>query len=128
MPLAATLYFTLSRGAIVACALGLVVFVVMARPRLLVTTLPAVVPFVAVALVVCYQADALTTEDFAGASGVDEGRTVGLVIALAMAAAAATQWALMRLDGRVEALRHPPASAAAGAARARRRSPRWRWW
>ena len=107
VPLAATLYFTLSRGAIVASALGLLVFFIVARPRLLLTTLPAVVPFVAVALVACYQADALTTEDFAGPSGVDEGRTVGLVIALAMAAAAATQWALLRFDARVEALRVP---------------------
>ena len=61
VPLAATLYFTLSRGAIAACALGLVVFVVMARPRPLITTLPAVLPFVAVALLACYQADTLTT-------------------------------------------------------------------
>ena len=107
VPLAATLYFTLSRGAIVACVLGLLVFAVAARPRRLITTLPSVVPFVAIALYACYQADVLTTADFASPSGEDQGRTVALVIALAMAAAGATQWVLLRLDERVDSLRIP---------------------
>jgi O-antigen ligase len=107
VPMAATLYFTLSRGAIAATIIGLAVFVVVARPRGLLTTLLAAGPAVAVALVVSYQADVLTSTDFASSEGVDQGRTVALVVLAAMAAAGLTQWYLLRFDGRLNELRLP---------------------
>ena len=107
VPMAATLYFTLSRGAIAATIVGLAVFVVVARPRGLLTTLLAAGPATAIALVACYQADVLTSIEFASPEGVDQGRTVALVVLAAMAAAGLVQWLLLRFDGRLDMLRMP---------------------
>jgi O-antigen ligase len=110
VPMVAALYFTLSRGAIAATIAGLAVFVVVARPRGLLTTLLAIGPATAVALVVCYQADVLTSSDFASSEGVDQGRTVALVVLAAMVAAGLVQRFLLRFDGRLDELRLPEGS------------------
>ncbi len=107
VPLGAALLFTFSRGSIAAAALGLAVFALVARPRELLTTLIAVAPPLAVALIVCYQADVVASEDFASAEGVDQGRTVALVVLAAMAVAGSVQALLLSLDDRLAALRLP---------------------
>ena len=59
--LALTLYFTFSRGAILALVLGLVVFLLVARSRGLVGTLLATAPVSAIAVALAYREDALAS-------------------------------------------------------------------
>ncbi len=98
VPLAATLYFSLSRGAIAATIVGLVIFAAVARPRGLVTTSLAVAPTAAIALIACYQADVLASIEFASQEGVDEGHNVALIILATMVAAGFVQALLLRVD------------------------------
>ncbi len=121
VPLAAALLFSFSRGAIAATVLGLAVFALVGRPRGLLTTVLAVAPPMAVALVVCYQADVVASADFAGSEGVDQGRTVFFVLLAAMAVAGTLQALLLSLDERLAEIRLPegvrrPALAAAAIA------------
>jgi O-antigen ligase len=64
-------------------------------------------PTTAVALVVCYQADALASVEFAGAEGVDQGRTVAVVLVLAMVAAGLARAIGLSFDERLPDLRVP---------------------
>ena len=109
--LAATLYFTFSRGAIVAGLLGLVLYVALARPRGLLSTALAVLLPIAVALVSCYRADLLATGHYASSAGIVEGHHVALVVALCTVAAALVRLLLLHiLDPRLERFSSPIAA------------------
>jgi len=118
--LATTVYFTFSRGAIVAGSIGIVVYLVLARPRGAVSGLVAAVPAAVVAVVVAYNADLLATLDPTTEAAVSQGHRVAWVLAACMIAAAAIRLALLRLDRRLARLRrvvHPrTALVAAGGA------------
>jgi O-antigen ligase len=86
--LAVGLYLTLSRGAILVLALGLVVFAVLARSRRLLTTVLAVAPPTALAVVVAYGRRGLTSDHPAGRLGVNGGRYLLLVLIACMLSAA----------------------------------------
>ncbi len=77
--LAATLFFTFSRGAIAAGAIGLVVYVLVARPRGLLSGVLATAPATAVLIVVAYHANLLDTvrPDDAGSSRAGSSRRAG---------------------------------------------------
>jgi hypothetical protein len=77
--LAATLFFTFSRGSIVAGAVGLVVYVLVARPRGLLSGALAAVPATAVLIVVAYHANLLDTLDPTTPAAVSQGHRVALV-------------------------------------------------
>ncbi len=79
--LATTVYFTFSRGAILAGGLGVVAYLVVARARGTVSGLLATVPAAAIALVVAYQADVLATEHPASEVGTSQGHHVAKVLA-----------------------------------------------
>jgi O-Antigen ligase len=102
LPLAgAALFFTFSRGAIAVGALGLLLYVLLARPRGLLGGLLAVMPASAVLAAIAYRASLLDTVDPTTPAAVAQGHRVALATALCCAGAAFARWWLCgRLDGR----------------------------
>jgi O-antigen ligase len=100
--LAATVYFTFSRGAILMMPLGVVAYLALARPRGAAGALLSVVPPTALAVIVAFGADALASDDPTTRAAVDQGRTVGIVVLAAMVLAAVLRPALAPLDRRME--------------------------
>jgi hypothetical protein len=106
--LAATLFFTFSRGSIAAGAIGLVVYVLVARPRALLSGALAVAPPTGVLMVVAYQANLLDTLDPTTPAAVSQGHRVALVAGICVLACAGLRLLfvfvldprLRRLDGR----------------------------
>jgi hypothetical protein len=96
--LAATVYFTFSRGAILVVPIGIVAYLALGRPRGALGGLLAGVPATAIAIVACFGAEALAADDPTTAAAVDQGRTVAIVIVAAMVLAAALRLALGRVD------------------------------
>jgi O-antigen ligase len=108
MPLlATTLYFTFSRGAIVAGITGLLAYVAFGRPRALISGLVASVPTTAIAVVVAYNADLLATTDPTTPAAVSQGHDVALAVALCAAGAALLRSLLLALDPRLKLPRMP---------------------
>lgn len=106
--LAATLYFTFSRGAIAAVLVGLLAYAVLARPRGLLPAALATLPPVAVALAVCYGASLLATGRYASSAGVAEGHRVAWVLLVCAAAAGLARLGLLAiLDPRLERVSLP---------------------
>ena len=120
--LAATLYFTFSRASIAVAVVGLVAYVLLARPRGLPSALLAALPTSTVAVVWAYEADLLAKPDPTTGAAVDQGHEVFIVLVLCAVVAAAARYALIRLgaDERVAAIhvprgtRNAVAAAAAG--------------
>jgi O-antigen ligase/polysaccharide polymerase Wzy-like membrane protein len=104
---AAALYFTFSRGGLAATIVGLVAYVLVARPRGLVSALLAAGPPTAVALVFCYRADLLSSADPASPAAVEQGHDVALAVGLAIVAAAVLRFLLLRLDRFLAELKGP---------------------
>jgi hypothetical protein len=100
--LAATIYFTFSRGAILVVPIGVVAYLALARPRGAVAALLAGVPATAIAIVACFGAEALSADDPTTAAAVDQGKTVAVVVVGAMVLAAVLRVALGRVDAWME--------------------------
>jgi O-antigen ligase len=77
--LAATLFFTFSRGSMIAGAIGIVVYVLVARPRALLSGALGVLPATAVLIVVAYHANLLDTLNPTTPAAVVQGHRVALV-------------------------------------------------
>jgi hypothetical protein len=106
--LAATLYFTFSRGSIGALLIGLVAFAALSARRELLTSFVAIVPPTVIAVVLCVGTHTLSTEHYAAPAGVAEGhRLTWELIACALAAGALRQL-LRPLDRRLAALELTP--------------------
>jgi hypothetical protein len=86
--LAATLFFTFSRGAIATGAIGLVAYVLVARPRALVGGVLATVPGTAALIVVAYHAKLLDTVDPTTPAAVSQGHRVAFAAAACAAVCA----------------------------------------
>jgi O-antigen ligase len=100
--LAATLFFTFSRGSIAAGVVGLVLYMLVGRPRGLLSGVLATAPPVAVALVFAYRANLLDTVDPTTPAAVSQGHRVALAAVLCVAAAAGLRLLLAtRLDPRL---------------------------
>jgi O-antigen ligase len=96
--LAATVYFTFSRGAILVVPIGVAAYLLLARPRGALGALLAGVPATAIAVIACFGAEALSADDPTTAAAVDQGRTVAIIVVLSMLLAAGLRFALGRLD------------------------------
>jgi hypothetical protein len=103
--LAVALYFTFSRGAIATAILALFVYLVLARPRGLLSGLIAVVPATAVAVSVAYGADLLAKENPTAPVAAGQADRVAWVTALAMVAAGILRALLLVLDARLARVR-----------------------
>jgi O-antigen ligase len=77
--LAATLFFTFSRGAIIAGAVGLAVYALVARPRGLLSAALVVLPATTALILVAYHANLLDTLDPTTPAAVAQGHHVALV-------------------------------------------------
>jgi O-Antigen ligase len=96
--LGATLLFTFSRGPMVAGALGLLAYALLARPRLLVSGLLATVPATAIAVKAAYDADLLASRDTTSAEAIAQGHDVATVVALCVLGAAVLRAVLLIPD------------------------------
>jgi len=76
--LAATLFFTFSRGAIVTGAIGLIVYVLVARPGALLSGALATLPVTAALMLLAYHANLLDTTDPTTPAAVAQGHRVAL--------------------------------------------------
>jgi hypothetical protein len=95
-------YLTLSRGAILAGAIGVLAYVVLAHPRRVLPALVATVVPAALAVRSAYGAGELTSKDFA--SAVDQGREVALVLVACVVAAMALRALGLLADRRLDAI------------------------
>jgi hypothetical protein len=102
--LACTVFFTFSRGAILVVPIGVVAYLLLARPRGALGGVIAGVPATAIAVTVCWGADALAADDPTTALAVDQGRTAAIVIVACMVLAAGLRLALAGLDRWTEGL------------------------
>jgi O-antigen ligase len=105
VPIAATtLFFTFSRGAILAVAIGLVAYIVIARSSTLFSALLTIVPATIIAIAVAYNANLLATTNPTSAAAVEQGKKVALAVLgcviFAAVARLATLWIDRRLEGR----------------------------
>jgi O-antigen ligase len=96
--LGATLVFTYSRGGIVATAIGVVLFLAIARPRGAISAAVAIVPPTTVAVLVAYNADLLARADRSSDAAISQGHKVALVVALCAAGAAGLRALMLRFD------------------------------
>jgi O-antigen ligase len=100
--LAATLFFTFSRGAIAAGVVGLAAYILVARPRLLVSGALAAVPCTAALIAVAYHAKLLDTVDPTTPAATAEGHRVALAVLASAAVCAALRLVFAaRLDPRL---------------------------
>lgn len=96
-----TLYLTFSRGAIWALPVGIVLYVLCAQPRGLLTAAVAAIP-AGVAVWVAYGAELLARADYDTAAAAPQARRVGLVLIACCVAAGALRAGLLLVDARVE--------------------------
>jgi O-antigen ligase len=101
--LAATLYFTFSRGAWLALALGVLAAVATARQRLrLIVAALVIAPFVAACLWLAAREDALSTRDTALGDAADAGHRLAAAIAALAIAASLAALVLGALERRIK--------------------------
>jgi hypothetical protein len=100
--LAGTLFFTFSRGAIAAGAIGLAVYALVARPRGLLSGALATAPASAALVVVAYRANLLDTVDPTTPAAVSQGHRVALAAVICSVVAAGLRLLFaVRLDPRL---------------------------
>ena len=107
--LAATLFFTFSRASIAVAIVGVLAYLLTARPRGFLPAALSALPATAIAVVWSYNADLLAQPDPTTAAAADQGREVFLVLVLCTLAAAALRFAFIRLavDDRLAAIDVP---------------------
>jgi O-antigen ligase len=124
--LAASLFFTHSRWAIAAGLIGLVIYIVVARPSGLLSGVLATAPASVVLIVVAYHADLLDTVDPTTPAAVSQGHRVALAAGVCTAVCAGLRAILAigldpllrRVSGRALMSRRTRLAAIAGAAAA----------
>jgi hypothetical protein len=105
--LAATLYYTLSRGGTWAAAGAVAVYLLVGRPRAMLSGVLATAPPVAALLLTLDPSNALTDPVWGTPASVAAGHDAALAIALSVAAAAGLRTVLLPLDGWVRSVSLP---------------------
>ncbi len=106
---AVTLFLTFSRGGIWVAPVGLVVYVLLAQPRGLLTALPAAGLPAAAAVYAGFQADALSDANFASsAAAIDQGHKLLWIVIGCMVAAAVLRTLGLAIDKRVARIKISP--------------------
>jgi O-antigen ligase len=108
--LLATLMFTFSRGGIAVGVIGVVAYLILARPRGAVGGLLAVVPTSVIAAIVALDADLLAMDDPTTRAAVDQGETVALTVGACMLVAVLVRAAALLVDRRLSRLSIGPAA------------------
>jgi O-Antigen ligase len=100
--LAATLFFTFSRGAIAAGAIALVVYMVVARPKALLSGVLATWPATAALILIAYHANLLDTVDPTTPAAISQGHRVAVAAGVCAAVSAGLRLLLEnKLDPRL---------------------------
>ena len=99
--LALGVYFPLSRGGIATAIVGVLAYVILARPRLLLVTLLTAGPPTAVAVVAAYGAEAVATPRYFAGAGPAEAHRVAIVLVACCAAAGLLRLLALPLDRRL---------------------------
>src|SRR5688572_26924247 len=105
--LAAALFFTYSRGATWAAVGAVVVFVLVGRPRGILSAAAATLPTTAVALMAANPPGALTGPNPLAREAVSTGNRIALTLALCAVSAGVLRALLLPLDNRFAAIRLP---------------------
>ena len=105
--LAATLFFTYSRGATWAAVGAVVVYVLVGRPRGILAAAAATLPTTAVALMTANPPGALTGPNPLAPEAVSTGNRIALTLALCTVTAGVLRALLLPLDNRIAAVRLP---------------------
>jgi hypothetical protein len=100
--LAATMYFTFSRGAIGALVIGMAALVLLTFRRGSITAAIAIVPPTAVAVLLCLGTHVLSTEHYEAPRGITEGHHLALELVGLAIVAGLLRLALVPLDRRME--------------------------
>jgi O-antigen ligase len=103
----AALLSTYSRGGLAVAAVGLVAYVVLGRPRGVLSALIATAPATAIAMKVTYDSPLLSNGAPVTAPVVSQGHHLGLVVVGCVALAVVLRIALLALDKRFEGERSP---------------------
>jgi hypothetical protein len=104
-PIAVTLYLTFSRGAIWVLPLGVVLYLLLAQPRGVLTGLPAAGLPAALAVKIAYGNELLARADYdSSTAAAAQGRHVLLVVLACAVGAAALRAVALPLDRRIEAI------------------------
>lgn len=106
-PVATALLLTFSRGALGITAIGLLTYVLIGRPRALLSALAAVVPAAAIALKAAWDAQLLALNDLRSPAAVAQGHHVAKVVLICLVVAGVLRGALLPLDRRLAAVRLP---------------------
>jgi hypothetical protein len=109
LPLLATaVYLTLSRGPVAAAAVGIAAFVLLGRPRGLLTGLIASLPLSIVAVASAYRHELLTSANPPAAAAAAQGHRVAVAVGLCVVGAAVLRMVLTPLDDRLARASLPP--------------------
>ena len=103
--LVGTIYLTLSRGSILAGALGVVALLLLGRSRGTIATLAAVVPFATYALLALYGTESLLDGTLESPADETEAEAAARSVALSCLGAALVRAGLLALDARLSRLR-----------------------
>lgn len=127
--LAATLFFTFSRGSILAGAIGLALYASVARPKGLISAAIATIPASGLLLVAAYKANLLDTLDPTTPAAVAQGHRLAWIAAGCVLACMALRLACSTCSTPVCAgkARWRRSRSGASGPRLRARAP-WRWW
>ncbi len=106
--LASTVFFTFSRASILAGALGVAAYLVLARPRALLGAALATVPLSVLAVSSAYDADLLATAQLTTPAAIEQGRDLAWILAGCALGAALLRAALIPVDRRLAAIRLAP--------------------
>lgn len=104
---ATTVYLTLSRGPVAAGLVGIVAFLVLARPRGTLSALVAAVPPSVIAVAVAYHHPVLTSNNPQSAQAASDGHDVALVLIACVVGAALVRLLLTTVDERIAAFHLP---------------------
>jgi len=102
-----TLYYTLSRGSSWAAVAAVAVYLVVGRPRALLSGALATAPATLIVLAVANPTDALTGGNPFGPQAVAAGRHVAIALVACVAGAGLLRWLLLPLDRRFASFRLP---------------------
>jgi hypothetical protein len=103
--LALGIYFPLSRGGIATAVVGVLAYIVLARPRLLLVTALTAGPPTAVAVVSAYGAGVVTSARYFAGGGPAEGHRVAIVLVACSVAAGLLRLVALSLDRRLSRMR-----------------------
>jgi O-antigen ligase len=94
--LCATLYFTFSRASMAAAVIGLIIYLLVARPRLLPGATLATAPVIAAVVYIAYRANLLATTDLSTPAAVKQAHHVALALGIGIVISLALRLASVR--------------------------------